>query len=231
MLLRELVRRHLDQGARIAVAGDPELFPDLGRVSTWSPATTWEGEPPVAVLVDLADSEALARWAARWPEVDTWVLVDASPVAQLPVGPVVSAARAQGLHLVEAVPLQHRHKTGIVASRAPRPAQGYLNGQQPGVQEADAVARITWEWGLGSLVQRARESAVDAELARLTAQLEAADERAAAREARIRESASFVLGQHLVRLRRHPLSATRALLADGRRLRRSRGGSSKQSAR
>ncbi|HUR14220.1 MAG TPA: hypothetical protein VM097_06970 [Mycobacteriales bacterium] len=243
MLLRELVRRHLEQGARVAVAADPGLFPDLERVASWSVAQDWEGDPPVAVVVDVGaeggPAAALAPWVARWPEVDTWLLLHPARAAELPVGPLVSAARAQGLHLVEAVPLPHRYGAAVVASRSPRHVLGYLEGNAVEVPDEDAAARAWWEWGLTGLVHRARDTDAEVQLAELTArcaalqaQLDAARERAAEgdreaqraveREARLRASASYVLGQQLVRLRAHPLSAARALLADGRRLRRSR---------
>ncbi len=247
MLLRELVSRHVPAGQRVAVAGDPELFGDLERVCDWTPAEAWPEETtPDAVIVDLGVADALATWTARWPGAGTWLLVHPTAPEALPVGPLVASVRSQGLHLVEALALPGHHKVGLVASRDPRSLLGYLNGHEAGTPDADVASRLAWEWGLSTLVSRAREASALAEVERLIAervalqaQLDAtaaqADrhatalkqqaahhtsqlEKAKGEAEKVRTSASYVLGQHLVGMKRHPVRATRKILADSRRL-------------
>lgn len=234
MLLRELVRRHVPTGRRVAVVADPSLFPDLERACDWRPADEWpDGPAPDVVLVDVGTEQPLADALARWPETRTWLLVHPAAPEELPVGPLLAQARPAGLHLVEALALAGHYRVGVVASRDPQALLGYLNGNEVGTPDA---ARLAWEWGVSSLVNRAREAAAEASLARVTAErddlqgrLDAATAqakeaatalRAAQRETeRLRTSVGYVLGQHLVGMKRHPFRSSARLLLDTRRLR------------
>jgi hypothetical protein len=253
MLLRELVRRHVQPEDHLALAGDPEMFPDLERVCRWTEASAWTDEKaPDAVLVDLGDDPgaALEATAGRWPQARTWVLVHAALAGDLPLAPVIAAARRHGLHLVEAVALPGRHKVGVVASSQPAPVVGYLNGHPVDQPDEDAAARMGWEWALGTLAARAKEAVDETTIARLTAErdrlatrLQQAQERleqqqaavkeelaglrrkveaARVRDERVRSSASFVLGQHLVTMRKHPVKGLRGLMRDRGRIRKER---------
>jgi hypothetical protein len=243
MLLRELVRRHVPAGQKVAVAADPELFSDLDRACEWAPAAEWPvGPDPDVVLVDATTVGPLAESLARWPSTRTWVLVHTAAPQDLPVGPLVAAARSHGLNLVEAVALPGHHKVGLVASRNPDALLGYLNEQEIGAPDA---ARLAWEWALSTLGARSRDAAAADAIARLTAErdglraeldsvtAQAARDAKAHAEAhskelekvraeadKLRASASYALGQHLVGIKRHPLRTVRKLRAENKRLKR-----------
>ena len=237
MLLRELVRRHVPEGQRLALAADPDLFPDLDRGASWTAASEWpDGSAPDAVLVDTTTAGPLADALARWPQTRTWVLVHTSSPQELPVGPLIAAARSHGLHLVEAIALPGHHKVGLVASREPGALLGYLNGQEVGSPDAP---RLAWEWALSTLASRARDASVGEQLAALTAERDqlraeldavtraakeqaeqhgAALAKAKADTEKLRTSASYALGQHVVGMKRHPLRGLRKLRAESKRL-------------
>jgi hypothetical protein len=239
MLLRELVRRHVPEGQRLALAADPELFPDLDRGASWTAAGEWPSDAvPDAVLVDATTAGPLADALSRWPSVRTWVLVHTAAPDELPVGPLIAAARSHGLHLVEAIALPGHHKVGLVASRDPGALLGYLNGQEVGAPDA---ARLAWEWALSTLALRVRDAAAGEQLAALTAErdqlradLEAATraaqqqseahaaalQKAKAEAEKVRSSAAYALGQHVVGAKRHPLRALRKVRAESKRLKK-----------
>lgn len=230
MLVREIVARHLPEGGAVAVHAAEQELAELRRLAG-------QGDEPAVgetalLVVDAGDGLDLAERTAGAEQAPLVVLLLRCPVAALPVGRLAELGRTLGLEHVETVPLSSsgRWGTAVVAARNGAPVRGYLNGAVVDGDPAAAVSRMGWEWGVGSLVARAAEVALQAELA--AARQELADreqeltaarsraEQAEKRLALVEDSTALRLGRDLVQLRRSPLRGARRLVGDVRDARR-----------
>jgi hypothetical protein len=168
MRVFEVVEHHAAEVKRVVALGDAaDLLEQLRLPGGIETAAADEGAARAGdlVVVDVpARAEATAGLAdavTGVPDGATLLLLLRAPLAELPVGPVVSALTQAGLQAVEASPVAHTTFTAAVVARRPDggmlPFVPYLGDRVLVGPEDGQVRRVVNEHLVEGLVSRARD--------------------------------------------------------------------------
>jgi hypothetical protein len=241
MRVFEVVEHHAADVKRVVTLGDSaDLLEQLrlpGGIETASADEAAAARAGDLVVVDVpADDDGVAGLAdvlAGVPDGATLLLLLGAPLAELPVGPVVTALTQAGLQVVEASPVAHTAVTAAVVARRPDgamlPFVPYL-GSSVLVGPDQQVRRVVNEHLLEGLVSRARDVDRDRlreELRSTQADLVSAREalgdvgrqleRERARLRAVEGSRTMAVGRAVAEVRRHPFRGLGRLPAALRR--------------
>ena len=241
MLIREVVARHLRTDGTVWVAATRDAFPDLDRVSTSQDVS--EGTPcgeADLLLLAVGDGSSIAMPVPVAVGARVVLLVTAEPL-ELKVGAVIDAIVSGGLQFVEAIALLGLppYRVALVTECAAQPVapRSFLTGDRTGTMDTAHITRIVTEWGVGSLVERAREvregelvaSAADT-TARLQDQIRALEAglvterrltaQVSRRLAMLEESRTVAVGRAVAAAAQHPMRGVLQLPRDLARSRR-----------
>jgi hypothetical protein len=227
MRVFEVVEHHAADVKRVvALGGSANLLEQLRLPGGIETAAADDGAARAGDLVVLApaDEEAVAGLTdavAGVPDGATLLLLLRAPLAELPVGPVITALTQAGLQVVEASPVANPAVTAAVVARRPDggmlPFVPYLGGRVLVGPNDVQVRRVVNEHLVEGLLSRARD--VDRDRLReelRSAQADLASAREALRDA-VRElereraqlraveaSRSMAVGRAVAELRRDP---------------------------
>jgi hypothetical protein len=230
MRIFEIVERHRPgYGRLLDITGRDDVAGHLSSRQAVAPMPAQAGQAGdvrpgdiVVALLELdasaqADSlEELRELAGSLPEDSALLVLTTRPVAELPVGPLVSSLTSAGLQVVEASPVSHPAVRAAVVARPAKVPVAFVTYLARGVvSQPDEVQlrRLISEHLLEGLVTRAREQeSASARIAELEQSLATAQEAAdweAARYRALERSRSVALALALSAARRHPVDGLR----------------------